>query len=152
MHGATYRVNSTYLIHHTYLLPRCPKLTSVLSKRTNSQTTRCSLNYTCTPFIMLPMEWKVLGRTSSNTNLSVTFMDFSFFIIQSKLTFISTLSRYLQERYEVFHKLCKVIKQAFVHWKSISVTQNIRQSLDAWLPPTSSISHFRHRRTPARDQ
>ena len=58
---------------------------------------------------------KILTRTFSKTQFTMTLLACPIYVIQSKFALFSTLNRYIRREYEVLHKLCMVIKQAFIH-------------------------------------
>ena len=68
-------------------------------------------------YSILYIEQKILTRTFSITHFPVTLMTYLHYIMQSKMIFIYTLDSYRRGQKEVLRTLCKVIKQAFVHFK-----------------------------------
>ena len=71
-----------------------------------------------------------------------TSMDSPVNLTQSKLTFISTVNRYLREQHEGFHILCKVI--IFFLFKKISIRNSNQQNPKSLFPQTSLTSHIKH--------
>ena len=53
-------------------------------------------------FLLLCMERKILTRTFSNTQISVTLIVNPIYVVQSKFSFISTSNKYILGHYEKF--------------------------------------------------
>ena len=93
-------------------------------------------------FIILGMEWKIQARTLSNIYFSEALMDYPFYVIQSKLTFISNLIIYIWVQYEALHIISMVVKHAFVHLEIFPITRIVRQNLSKCLPLTSLVFYI----------